>query len=156
MTREDPAAEAWSLLFRFFFANKPRMVALAQEFELTLMQLNALRQLEPGRELAMSALAEALVCDPSYVTGIVDRLEARGLIERRGAPRDRRVKMLSVTEEGERVREIVIARMAEPPPALARLPRAEQRALRDALRRAMEYQEAAADVEPRPAAAPTA
>ena len=40
----------------------------------------------------MSALAHALHCDNSNVTGIVDRLEAAGLVERRAAEHDRRVK----------------------------------------------------------------
>ena len=34
----------------------------------------------------MSALAEALYCHASNVTGIVDRLEPRGLVERRPGP----------------------------------------------------------------------
>ena len=40
----------------------------------------------------MSALAGLLMCDNSNVTGIVDRLEALGLVERRPAEHDRRVK----------------------------------------------------------------
>ena len=123
---------------QLFLANKPRMAAIAHEFELAPMQMYALRHLDSGAEVPMNALAESLVCDASYVTGIVDRLEARGLIERRPAAHDRRVKMLAVTEEGARVRERLIERMAEPPPAIATLNRAEQRALRDILRKAVE------------------
>src|ERR687892_1793493 len=82
----DPAREAWGLLWRVMQANKPRFMALAQELGLAPMQLHALRVIEPGAELPMSSLAGKLFCDASNVTGIVDRLEARGLIERR-APR---------------------------------------------------------------------
>lgn len=39
-----------------------------------------------GRPLPMRALAELLGCDASNVTGIVDRLEARGLVRREAAP----------------------------------------------------------------------
>src|SRR6266511_202326 len=98
-TTVDPAAEAWDLMGRLFLsAGKPRFVAIAQEFDLAPMQMHALRTLAPGVELSMSELAGRLACDASNVTGIVDRLESRGLIERRGAAHDRRVKMLSVTE----------------------------------------------------------
>lgn len=48
----------------------------------------------------MRKIARALKCEPSNVTGIVDRLEARGLAERRPDPADRRVKVAAATEEG--------------------------------------------------------
>ena len=129
--------EAWALMVRLFLSNKPRMAAIGQEFDLAPKQMHALLALDPHGEVPMSALAEFFACDASNVTGIVDRLEARGLIERRSAPRDRRVKMLVLTPEGGRVRQRVGARMAEPPPPVADLPRADQRALRDALRKAL-------------------
>jgi DNA-binding MarR family transcriptional regulator len=101
------------------------------------MQAFALRNLDPEKPLAMSALADALRCDNSNVTGIADRLEAAGLVERRSAPNDRRVRALVLTERGREVREQVVRRMSDPPPALARLSAADARRLRDALRRAM-------------------
>ena len=73
----------------------------------------------------------------SNVTGIVDRLEARGLVERRAAEHDRRVKMLAVTETGAELREQLLARMYAAPEALAGLSPEDQRALRDLLRRAL-------------------
>src|ERR687893_1964051 len=107
----DPAIEAWGLLWRVMQANKPRFMALAQEMGLAPMQLHALRLIEPGDGVPMSSLAGMLFCDASNVTGIVDRLEARGLIERRPAAYDRRVKLLVLTEEGERVRSIAHGQM---------------------------------------------
>ena len=88
----------------------------------------------------MGELAEVMHCDNSNVTGIVDRLEQRGLLERRPAEHDRRVKLLVLTAEGARVREELERRMGEPPPGIAALPRAEQRALRNILRRALALQ----------------
>ena len=132
----DPAAEAWTLIFQLMMANKRRAAALAQELELAPMQLHALRVIEPGHEVPMGVLAQSLFCDPSNVTGIVDRLEARGLIERRGATRDRRLKVVTLTPAGERLRAHASGRIAQPPPELAALPRASQIALRDALREA--------------------
>ena len=138
---DNPAQEAWGLLWRIMQANKPRFMALAQELGLAPMQLHALRLIEPGAELPMSSLAGLLFCDASNVTGIVDRLEARGLIERRPAAQDRRVKLLALTDEGVRVREAATQQMSQPPPAIAELPLEHQLALRDALRAALEQTE---------------
>ena len=83
-------------------------------------------------------MARWLTCDASNVTGIVDRLEARGLVERRPDPGDRRVKMLALTDEGVALRDEIVRRLAMPPEPLAALPRADQRALRDILRLAVD------------------
>ncbi|MFD7505062.1 MarR family winged helix-turn-helix transcriptional regulator [Streptomyces sp. NPDC059850] len=48
----------------------------------------------------MRRIAQQLKCEPSNVTGIVDRLESRGLAERRLDPADRRVKLAAATETG--------------------------------------------------------
>jgi MarR family transcriptional regulator, organic hydroperoxide resistance regulator len=133
---QTPAQEAWVLLRDIAFLMKERIFAIASEFELAPTQVHALRILEPGEGAPMSALAGALHCDPSNITGITDRLEARGLIERRSAPHDRRVKLLALTPEGEAVRERISEAMDTPPPAIQSLSRADQRALRDLLRRA--------------------
>jgi MarR family transcriptional regulator, organic hydroperoxide resistance regulator len=135
--RRTPADEAWSLVAQLFFSNKARFFAIASEYELTPMQAHALRLLEPGRELPMSALADSLHCDASNVTGIVDRLEARGLIERRSADRDRRVKMLAVTPAGQELRDELQERLFTAPPSVAGLSLEDQRSLRDILRRAL-------------------
>jgi DNA-binding MarR family transcriptional regulator len=133
----DPAREAWGLLWEVMQANKPRFMALAQELGLSPVQLHALRLIEPGVEVPMSSLAGKLFCDNSNVTGIVDRLEARGLIERHPAEHDRRVKLLVLTTEGERVRSVATRQMTQPPPEIAALPIEHKRALRDALRAAV-------------------
>ena len=133
---EDPAHEAWQLLWQLMQAHKPRVMALAQEMGLTPMQLHALRMVEPGDGVPMSSLAGMLFCDASNVTGIVDRLEARGLIERRPSPSDRRVKLLVLTEGGARLRDTAFRQMATPPPEIASLPLEHKVALRDALRAA--------------------
>jgi DNA-binding MarR family transcriptional regulator len=134
---KDPGVEAWSLLWQIMQANKPRFMALAQELGLSPVQLHALRLIEPGLEVPMSSLAGKLFCDNSNVTGIVDRLEARGMIERHPAEHDRRVKLLVLTEAGERVRETATRQMTQPPPEIAELPLEHRRALRDALRAAL-------------------
>jgi MarR family transcriptional regulator, organic hydroperoxide resistance regulator len=137
-TRVDPATEAWSLALEIVFSEKPpRVPAVAAEFDLSPMAMKLLYMLEPGAAEPMSALAESLFCDASNVTGIVDRLEARELIERRDNPRDRRVKLIALTNEGAVVRERIRQRMHEPPEQIAALSRDDKRTLRDVLRRAV-------------------
>ena len=137
-TRETSAAsEAWALMFELLHHSKQRFMAIASEFELSPPQVMALRQLDPDEPKPMSELAAALRCDNSNVTGIVDRLEDRGLVERRPGERDRRVKMLTITERGLDVRSRLASRMEEPPEPLANLSLEDQQALRDIMRRAL-------------------
>jgi DNA-binding MarR family transcriptional regulator len=135
--RTDPGSEAWSLMHWLMVANRQRLIATGQEFDLAPQQMIALRILGGGPR-KMSELAQALFCDSSNVTGIVDRLEERALVVRESASGDRRVKLLVLTKEGERVRAEITKRMAEPPPPIASLSEKDQRALRDILKRAVE------------------
>src|SRR5215210_7529579 len=120
--RLSTAAEAWILMHRIHWAEKPRFMAIGQEFDLAPQQGMALRALHEPRP--MGELAKFLACDNSNVTGIVDRLEERGLVARRAAERDRRVKLIVLTDEGQRVRREIERRISEPPQAIADLPEA--------------------------------
>jgi DNA-binding MarR family transcriptional regulator len=135
--RTDPGSEAWSLMHWLMVTNKQRLFAMASEFDLAPQQMIALRMLGAGPR-KMSELAQSLFCDNSNVTGIVDRLEQRGLVRREAAEGDRRVKLLVLTKEGEKMRHEITKRMAEPPPPIASLSEKDQRALRDILKRAVE------------------
>ena len=132
------AEEAWRLLFELAKRKHSVLVPALAELDLTPVQGHALRLLDPERPIAMSALADALFCHASNVTGIVDRLEARGLVERQTGREDRRVKMLALTEAGTRVRSRVVELMRRPPPEIAELSASDQRALRDVLGRALD------------------
>ncbi|MDN3295710.1 MarR family transcriptional regulator [Streptomyces ficellus] len=83
----------------------------------------------------MRHLARSLRCEPSNVTGIVDRLEARGLVERRPDPADRRVKLAAATEEGRATARRLRDALGFAREPLARLSEEERTALRDLLRR---------------------
>jgi MarR family transcriptional regulator, organic hydroperoxide resistance regulator len=132
------ACEAWQLLVRFSFAHRAALPALAAELELSPAQCHLLNLLEPNRSIAMGQLAGALACDASNVTGLVDRLESRGLVERRPSAGDRRVKVLTLTPLGAKLRAAFVERMTSPPATLQRLTRSEQQALVDLLRRLVE------------------
>jgi MarR family transcriptional regulator, organic hydroperoxide resistance regulator len=98
-------------------------IATCYSLDLTPVQGMALRTLDPDAPMAMSVLADNLACDASNVTGVVDKLEARGLIARQGAENDRRVKVLAVTEKGRQVRRELLSRAAKAPPELAAMPK---------------------------------
>ena len=129
--------DTWEFLMDLVMAERARLPQIAAEFRLSPPQVHALRLLEPDRPLPMGRLACALGCDASNVTGIVDRLEQRGLIERRPSERDRRVKVLVVTAEGAEVRRALMIRLGEPPQAIAALSPADRRRLAGILRRAL-------------------
>jgi MarR family transcriptional regulator, organic hydroperoxide resistance regulator len=133
-----PAHEAQALFFELGMKQKMRSGAVLAEHGLTFPQAHALRLLDPERPLPMSHLADNLFCDASNVTGLADRLEARGLVERRPGEEDRRQKMLALTAAGARVRKAVLDAMSDPPDEIAALPLRDQRTLRDILRRAVE------------------
>src|SRR3954453_10164094 len=98
------ASEAWALIAELFTSQRTRFLAIAGEFELAPAQLGGLKALDPNEPVPMRELALALACDNSNVTGILDAVEGRGLVERRAALHDRRVKMLVVTPAGAELR----------------------------------------------------
>src|SRR5881227_543011 len=114
MGRGEPdACRAWQLLVKFFFAQREHLPASGADVGLSPAQCHVLHLIEPGRPLPMSRLADTLSCDASNVTGLVDRLESRGLVQRKASTRDRRVKVLQLTPAGARLRMQVLRRMAE-------------------------------------------
>jgi len=81
----------------------------------------------------MGAIADVLQCDPSMATWLIDRLEERRLVERKMLTTDRRVKIVSLTRRGVRVKTKVLAHLLEPPPELLGLGLERLEALRGAL-----------------------
>ena len=135
---EAPDRQVWELLVELSMSRvRQRFLATVTELGLSFPQAHALKVLRPGDPIAMRELAGGLHCDPSNITGIVDRLGDRGLVERGSAPGDRRVKTLMLTEEGAALRMRLLDRLSEPPPGLGKLSIGEQRQLRDLLRRAL-------------------
>src|SRR6185436_4608926 len=133
-----PTCEAWQLLVRFSLTQRSTLPALAAELELSPAQCHLLNLIEPDRPVPMGELASALSCDASNVTGLVDRMESRGLLRRRPSDEDRRVKVLSLTPLGVKVRSALLERMTSSPPTLGKLSEADQRALARILRQLLE------------------
>ncbi|QKW49703.1 MarR family winged helix-turn-helix transcriptional regulator [Streptomyces buecherae] len=88
--------------------------------------------------MPMRRIAQQLKCEPSNVTGIVDRLEGRGLVERRPDPTDRRVKLAATTESGMETAVRLRGSLDFAREPLAGLSHQERVVLRDLLQRMLE------------------
>ena len=128
--------EIWALLRTLFGQQRRRFLIAASELDLHPAQAGMLLQLESP--LPMSELATRLACDSSNVTGLVDRLEAHGLVERRPYAQDRRVRHVVLTAAGDRTRSRMLAAIGGPLPGLERLAPGEQRRLHELLLRMLE------------------
>ncbi len=138
MARVDIVAlnEVWTLLVRFSVERvHPQLGASASEFDLAPAQAMALNELEVERPISMRELAGRLRCDPSNITGLVDRLEARGLVQRQGHPQDRRVKYLVLTVAGRDLRARLAERIFSAPEYLGCLAESDRFALHELLLR---------------------
>ncbi len=123
------ASEAWITMLEFFFAKaRPRMLELWREFDLMPPQQMTLGLLLDAPR-PMGELAQLMHCDSSNITGIVDRLTERGLVERLSAEGDRRVKLVALTGPGRELAEELARRRAQPPDEIAALPEADLRRL---------------------------
>jgi len=138
MKGQPPACGAWELLIQLLLSQRGQLPVLAAALELSPAQCHVLYVIEPGKPVPMKQLAASLSCDASNVTGLVDRLESRGLIRRQPGREDRRVKELDLTPTGVRLRAELVARMSTPPAAIGRLSARDQRELERILARLLE------------------
>ena len=128
------------LLIRASFQAKQGLIKLAEKHDLTLAQVFGLCILEPGKPEPMKTMALQMRCDASTATGIVDRLLELGLIERKEAEHDRRIKNIELTATGKKMRKILLEQIsANNSPALASLSTDEVSALKILLTKILNY-----------------
>ena len=70
---------------------------------ISVAQLHILYTLRRNGQMPMSRLAEVLNVSLSNATGLIDRIEERGFVDRTRVPEDRRIVLIRVTEAGERM-----------------------------------------------------
>ena len=88
--------------------------------------------------LSQQELSERLGIDPTIVVGLIDALEARGLMTRRKDPADRRRNLLGLTAAGRAVHDKAIAAARRAEDAFLRpLSASQRRTLRTSLRAVM-------------------
>ncbi|MFY9941518.1 MAG: MarR family transcriptional regulator [Desulfobacterales bacterium] len=74
---------------------------MSRRYGLTSPQSGVLRALFTQGPLSSTELSRRLFVTPSNITGIIDRLEKKGLVERLPKARDRRVTMITLTPQGQ-------------------------------------------------------
>ena len=132
--------EAWRSMLDVLFSGQVhgRMQQACTTLGVPPGVLKLLMQLRPGVGVPMRELAEHFGFDASYLTGLADALEERGLVERRPHPTDRRVKMLVITDAGVDARDRAYQVIYDAPPSFSSLTATEQRQLRDLLRKVVD------------------
>lgn len=123
------SSRTWSLLLKLGPLVGGRALEASAEIGLTPPQAHLLELLARGGPEPMGALAAELRCDPSNVTGLIGRLEARGLVAREASADDARVRHVRLTAEGRRLARRFARRLHEVPPALDALSPSDHREL---------------------------
>ncbi len=90
-----------------------------------------------GPALTMRELADMIGLEPSNLTAVVDKLEARGYVERQSSPTDRRIKRVALTRAGRVVRKRLVERLKQPTSWMANLEKNDQEQLLHILQRAL-------------------
>ena len=133
MTDRDRLLDEIGVLeFRLLASGLPEQTSSLLDYDLTLQQLRVFAFILTRGQTPISKVADALGIRPNVATGIVQRLVDRELIERREDPRDRRIRLVTVTSRGlalvDELSEIVLAKGRE---LLDRLSDEQLRQLRD-------------------------
>lgn len=112
--REAALAHVVQTLHRIFKVVDTFSRQALREFGVSGPQIWALRAIHAYSGITVGTLAQKMYLHISTVSGILDRLEERGLVERKRSPDDRRVTCLDVTAKGR----AILARAPEPPRSL--------------------------------------
>ena len=129
------AAEVWRRIFDFIITTHAQRDGVLQRFGFTPGDSKALMFLDADEGRTMRSLAEAWTCDASNATWMIDRLEQRGLVERKPVAGDRRVKKVVLTPLGVETKAALVEAFYQPPAELLELPLADLKALRDAVQK---------------------
>ena len=105
--------ESYRKLILLMMHSKRHLMQIMDEMKMTPVQGMMLMMFEDGKGRSMHELSVLMGCDASNVTGLVDRLDNQGLIERTVDENDRRVKMIKLREKGEKCRAAVIKGLRE-------------------------------------------
>src|SRR5918996_2259010 len=115
MTRQPPGSVGEQILVEFRMVmshQRDKWAALCQAYGLSMLHFQLLTILDADGPTAMSRLAERLNVGYSNVTGIVGRLEERGVVHRVHDATDRRVVLAQLTAAGgEMLRKVEEARL---------------------------------------------
>jgi DNA-binding MarR family transcriptional regulator len=106
----------------FLLQQKRVLIEIGFRYELTPMQTLALLLLD--KPLPMRSLSATFGCDASNITGIIDGLQHKNLVQRVENPADRRIRMLELSKAGTRLRDTLFANLideVDPNPIFSKL-----------------------------------
>jgi len=85
---------------RLFYVLAEQSRKAEQETGLTGAQLWVVKMLEEGSPMKVTELARRMYLHPATMVGLLDRLEAKSLVQRSRSDKDRRVVHITITEQG--------------------------------------------------------
>jgi DNA-binding MarR family transcriptional regulator len=129
----DAAREVW-LAMSDLVLEQTRRREVSEALGMSFGRTRAIRRVA-RKPMSMRELAAALGIDPANATGLVDDLEAQGLVRRGPHPTDRRAKVVEATRKGKTLARRADAILSTPPPALTALDPEDLEALRRILER---------------------
>ncbi len=96
-------------------------------FGVTPVQFAAMQAIQDQPSIDQRSLASSIGLDTSTIAGVIDRLDARGLVQRSASKQDKRVRLLSLTVPGQKLlKQVVPAMLKAQQRILAPLPTKEQ------------------------------
>jgi DNA-binding MarR family transcriptional regulator len=100
---KDSGVVAWIYMMRVFDKLERLSSEDIERFDVTQAQFGVLAHLSAQEGISQQELSEKLFVTKGNVCGLIDRMEKRGLVERRFDPEDRRSNLLFLTEEGRKL-----------------------------------------------------
>jgi DNA-binding MarR family transcriptional regulator len=91
---------SWLYLHRIMYKIERHLLLHLEKHDLTLAQFGVLANLQAAPEISQQALANRLFVTKGNIVGLLNRLECRGLVQRRPDPEDGRTHIVSLTEQG--------------------------------------------------------
>lgn len=129
----DRITESVSVWFRLLSCHALILAELRRQLEdrMTMARFDLLANLHRHDGQTLAGLSRALLVTAGNVTGLVDRAERDGVVERRPDPDDRRVGRVWLTEKGRAlIRTVIPMHDRQVHEMLAGLPREQRRDLR--------------------------
>lgn len=116
-SREQQLSEALFAVYDVVARTDEALAPALREYEITATTAHLLWTIDPGEPApSMRTVAQRAHCTPQNVTFMCQQLEARGLVERRTSPTDRRQRVIELTARGRTARESIVALVSNDSP----------------------------------------
>jgi len=106
------ALKTWVTLARAYAAVNEHAIADAREHGLSIGEFGVLELLYHRGQTVLGDIQRRILVSSGGITFLVDKLEEKGLVERRDCPEDRRARYAALTREGQRLMRRIFPRHA--------------------------------------------